>query len=116
MKATKKNKEAWWKNLYIPTNFTKLKDNAPALEVVKGKKIIVWIVEDEDLVKILNLGTLEDPNLVKIAKDLGKYEAKVKDLLLQFKNVFAFTYKDMKGIPPYVYEHKIGLQLQKKKM
>ena len=46
----------------------------------------------------MNLGTTEDPKLVKIAKDLGEYEAKIKELLLKFKDVFVFTYKDMKGI------------------
>ena len=71
-------------------------------------------MEDEALFKNLNLGTTEDPKLVKIAKDLGEYETKVKDLLLQFKDVFAFTYKDMKGIPPYVCEHKIELQPEAK--
>lgn len=45
-------------------------DHTPASEAVKGKKIAGWTVEDEDLIKILNLGTPEDPKLVKIAKDL----------------------------------------------
>ena len=53
----------------------------------------------------MNLGTLDDPKLVKIAKDLGKYEANVKDLLLRLKDVFAF---------PYVCEHKIELQPEAK--
>ena len=85
-----------------------------AAEAVKGKKIAGWTVEDEDLVKGLNLGTFEDPKLFKHAKDLGEYKAKVKDLLLLFKDVFAFTYKDMKGIPPYVCDHKIELQPEAK--
>ena len=84
-------------------------DHTPASEVVKGKTIAGWTVEDEDLVKHLNLGILEDPKLVEIAKDLGEYEAKVKELLLQNKDKFSFTYKDMKGIPPHVCEHKIKL-------
>lgn len=45
----------------------------PTAEVVKGKLITGWTIEDEDLVKILNSETLEDPKLVKIAKDLGDY-------------------------------------------
>ena len=89
-------------------------DHTPASETVKGKKIAGWTVEDEDLVKNLNLRTPKDLKLVKIAKDLGKYEAKVKDLLLKFRDVFAFTYKDMKGIPPHVCEHKIELQPEAK--
>ena len=72
------------------------------------------MVEDEDLVKNLNLGTPEEPKLIKIAKNLEEYEAKVKDLLTKFKDVFAFTYKDMKGIPLHVCKHKIELQPEAK--
>ena len=41
---------------------------------------------------------------------MGEYEAKMKYLLLKLKDVFAFTYKDMKEIPPHVREHKVELQ------
>lgn len=58
----------------------------------------------------MNLGTLEEPNLVKIAKDLGEYKEKVQDLLIQFRDMFTLTYKDMKRIPPYVCKHKMELQ------
>ena len=103
-----------------PDQFDKVKegditvDITPAAEAVKRKNIAGWTVENEDLVRNLNLRTLEDPKLVKIAKDLGEFEAKVKDLLLRFKDLFAFTYKDVKGIPPYVCEHKIELQAEAK--
>ena len=119
-KATKKEQEAMEEKPVYPPQFYKVKegeiaiDHTPASEAVKGKQIAGWTVEDEDLVKHLNLGTTEDPKLVKIAKDLGEYEAKVKELLLNFKDVFAFTYKDMKGIPPHVCEHKIELQPEAK--
>jgi hypothetical protein len=43
-----------------------------------------------------------------------KYKAKVKDLLLIFKDVFAFTHKDIKKIPPHICKHKIELQLEAK--
>ena len=84
-------------------------DRTPASKAVKGKRIVGWTVEDEDLVKNLNLGTPEDPKLIKIDKDLGDYKAQVKDLLLRFKDVFAYTYKDMIGIPPHICEHKIEM-------
>lgn len=45
---------------------------------------------------------------------MGEYKAKVKELLLKFNNVFAFTYKDMKRMPPHVCDHKIELQLEAK--
>ena len=119
-KTTKKEHEAMEEKPIYPSQFYKMKkrdieiDHTPASEAFKGKKIAGWTVEVEDLVKHLNLATTEDPNFVKIAKDLGEYEAKVKDLLLQYKDVFAFTYKDMKGIPPHVCEHKIELQPEAK--
>ncbi len=31
------------------------------------------------------------------------------ELLKKFKDVFAFTYKDLKGIPPKIAQHKIEL-------
>ena len=54
--------------------------------------------------------------MVKIAKDWGEYETNIKELLLKFKDVFAFTYKDMKIIPPHVCKHKIELQPKAKAM
>ena len=101
-KTTKKEKEAMEEKPVYPHKIHKAKegdiavDNTPASEAVKGKSIAGWTIEDEDLVKSLNLGTPLEPKLVKIAKDLGDYKAKVKELLLKFKDVFAFTYKDMK--------------------
>ena len=51
--------------LVYPNQFYKIKegditvDTTLAAEVVKGKKIAGWTIEDEDLVKNMNLGTLE---------------------------------------------------------
>ena len=99
----------------LPLQISALRSTPPLrLESRPTKKIAGWTIEDEDLVKISKLGTLEDPKLVKIGKDLGKYEANVKDLLLRFKYMFAFTYKDMKGIPLYICKHKIELQPEAK--
>jgi hypothetical protein len=83
------------KKLVYPKQFYKAKEKnivVDRTEVVKGKKIAEWTVEDEDLVKNLNLGTPKNPKLVKIAKDLGEYEGKIKELLLKFKDMFVFTY------------------------
>ncbi len=33
----------------------------------------------------------------------------MKQLLKEFKDVFAWTYKDLKGIPPKLAQHKIEL-------
>ena len=93
------------KRVVYPDQFYKVKEGDMTMDIthaanaVKGKKLVRWTVEDEDLVKNLNLGSLEDLELVKITKNLGECEVKVKNLLLRFKDVFAFTYKGMKGIP-----------------
>lgn len=84
-------------------------NTTPTLEVAKGK-MGEWTIEDANWIKSLNLWTFKYPKLINIAKDLGKYKEKVKNLVLQFKDVFAFICKDMKRIPPYVCKHKIELQ------
>jgi hypothetical protein len=58
----------------------------------------------------LNLGINVEPQMVKINVQLktGKV-LKVEQLLKEFKNVFAWTYKDLKGIPPKLAQHIIEL-------
>jgi hypothetical protein len=49
----------------------------------------------------LNLGTNAKPQMVKINACLQTNKAlEVEQLLKEFKDVFAWTYKDLKGIPP----------------
>jgi hypothetical protein len=40
--------------------------------------------------------------------EIGKV-LEMKQLLKEFKDVFAWTYKDLKGIPPKLAQHKIEL-------
>jgi len=40
--------------------------------------------------------------------EIGKV-LKVEELLEEFKDVFAWTYKDLKGIPPKLTQHRIEL-------
>jgi hypothetical protein len=58
----------------------------------------------------LNLGTNVEPQMVKINAQLetGKV-VEMEQLLRKFKDVFAWTYKDLKGIPPKLAQHKIEL-------
>jgi hypothetical protein len=60
----------------------------------------------------LILGTNAKPQLVKINAqlDIGKV-LELEQLLKEFKNVFAWTYKDLKGIPPKLAQRKIGLDI-----
>jgi hypothetical protein len=56
------------------------------------------------------LGTDAKPQLVKINSQLETCKVlEEKQLLKEFKNVFAWTYKDLKGISPKLAQHKIEL-------
>jgi hypothetical protein len=58
----------------------------------------------------LNLGIDANPQMVKINAwlEISKM-MEVKQMLKEFKNVFAWTYKDLKGIPPELAQHRIEL-------
>jgi hypothetical protein len=78
---------------------------------VKGKTIAGWTIEDEDMIKDIKLGTTEDPKMVRIGKELDPtYENQVIEILRNYKDVFAWTYENKKGIPPHNCEHKIELK------
>jgi hypothetical protein len=42
--------------------------------------------------------------------EIGKV-MEVEQLLKEFKDVFAWTYKDLRGIPPKLAQHKIKLDI-----
>jgi len=65
--------------------------------------------EDEQLMK-LNLGINGKPHMVKINAQLEIIKVlEVEQLLKEFKDVFAWTYKDLKGIPLELAQHIIEL-------
>jgi predicted transport protein len=56
------------------------------------------------------LGTDAKPQLVKINAQLETCKVlEEKQLLKEFKNVFAWTYKDLKGISQELAQHQIEL-------
>jgi hypothetical protein len=58
----------------------------------------------------LNLGTKVNPQYIKVNAQLIKEKIeKLHMLLKEFKNVFAWTYKDLKSIPLELAQHKIEL-------
>jgi hypothetical protein len=68
---------------------------------------------DFDLKKKLvkfNLGIEANPKYIKVNSKLTKEKIKELHMLLkEFKDVFTWTYKDMKGIPPKLAQHRIEL-------
>ncbi len=39
------------------------------------------------------------------------FEAQIKKVLMEYENMFAWNYKEIKGIPKEVCEHKIELMV-----
>ncbi len=78
----------------------------------QGLQIVGWmLIEDQRLMK-LNLGTNAEPQMVKINAQLEIVKVlELQQLLKEFKDVFAWTYKDLKRIPPKLAQHKIELDI-----
>ncbi len=77
---------------------------------IKDKKITRWIVIFEEQLKKLNLGSEGDPKEVLINVVLPiSFQAQIKELLVNYCDAFAWSYKNLKGIFREICEHKIEL-------
>ena len=57
------------------------------------------------------MSSIDKPQYLKISTHLDRqYAAEAEQLLREFKNVFAWSYKDLKRISPFLAEHKIKLE------
>ena len=63
----------------------------------------------------IKIGTVVDPCLLSIAKELlpDQREAMIA-LLTEYKEVFTWSQEDMKGLEPKFYQHKINLAIDAK--
>ncbi len=60
----------------------------------------------------LNLGIDAKPHMVKINAQLETCKVlEVEQMLKEFKDVFVWTFKDLKGIPLELAHHKIELDI-----
>ncbi len=76
--------------------------------MIKDQKIVgQTITTKEQLVK-LNLGTQVEPQDVLVGAILPTtFQLQLKNLLIDYKDVFVWSYKELKGIPREICEHKI---------
>lgn len=52
----------------------------------------------------------EEPRPIKVGSQLSKEEvAQYRDLVMEYRDIFAWSYKDLKGIPPEIVQHEIPL-------
>ncbi len=71
--------------------------------IVKDKKIASCIMTIEEQLVKLNLGNKEEPKEVLINAILPSvFQAQIKEVLMEYKDVFAWCYKKLKGIPRFV--------------
>ena len=57
------------------------------------------------------MGSIDKPQYLKISAHLDRKNiVKAKQLFREFKDVFAWSYKDLKRISPFLAEHKIKLE------
>ena len=73
-----------------------------------NKKLEKKIELMEPTLETINLGNNENPCLIKIGSTLNEKERKdIQELLMEFQEVFAWSYEDMLGIDPGIAQHHI---------
>ena len=64
-----------------------------------------------DKLKELNLGTNKEPRLIYVSSLLTpEEESKYFELLMEYKDVFAWTYKEMPGLDPTIVVHQLAIK------
>ena len=67
-------------------------------------------VKMDQLVEV-NLGTKDKPRMVKVSANLdSEFKAELVQLLQEFRDIFVWSYADMKGLDPALAQHKIVLK------
>ena len=73
-----------------------------------NKQLEKKIEQMEPTLETINLGNDENPHLIKIGSTLNEKEKKdLQELLMEFQEVFAWSYEDMPGIDPKITQHHI---------
>ena len=63
----------------------------------------------------MDLGTKDKPRPVNVAKEMPNEEKKAMiELLMDFRDMLAWSYEDMRGLDPQLYQHQIHLSTDAK--
>lgn len=74
-------------------------------------KVATWNLLESQQICQINMGNTNKPQYLKITAHLDKrHIAKAKQLLWKFKDVFSWSYKDLKEIPPSLVKYEIKLE------
>jgi hypothetical protein len=87
-------------------------DKTPTQERIQDLTIASWIVTKEEQLTKINLGIKDNVQHVKVNSRLESFIIdQLIELLKDFKDVFNWTYKDLKSIPPEIAQHIIELEI-----
>lgn len=74
-------------------------------------RVAAWSLLELKQIRQFNVGRTKKPQYLKISAHMDEQHViEIKQLLWEFKNVFVWSYKDLKEIPPSLTEHKIELE------
>ena len=85
-------------------------DETPIREKVKTMDVAYWMHNEQDKLRLLNLETTNDPKLSKLNANLNpQLTTAATSLFREYRDVFAFSYEDLRGIPEHIATHRIKL-------
>ena len=97
-------------SLFLHSPGTTPVDETPIREKVKTMDVAYWTHNEQDKLRLLNLGTTDDPKLVKLNANLNpELSTAATSLFWEYRDVFAFSYEDLQGIPKHIATHRIEL-------
>ena len=80
-----------------------------AREALEKELAVSQRVKPTELEEV-NIGDTTQPRPIFMAKDLqATFKTKLTETLHEYRDVFAWSYEDMKGLDPQFYQHKINL-------
>ena len=72
--------------------------------------VAYWTYNEQDKLQLLNLGTADDPKLVKLNANLNpQLTTDATSLFKEYRDVFVFSYEGLRGIPEHIATHHIEL-------
>lgn len=98
-------------------------DQSFPLEYGKYQEVVAWVEEtpthwferekpikyEESNVEKVNLGKDEDPQVILVVDNWNLIlKAAAFRIFLEYKDVFTWTYKDLKGVPPELCVYRIS--------
>jgi len=88
------------------------KNCVPSLELLRlVEQEAREIKPNQEEVEMINLGDEGEEKMVKVGGDLSsEMRQQLYNILKEFKDIFAWSYKDMPGLDPEIVQHPLPLK------